>query len=313
MIVEIKVDYMEINKIIDYYNDNYSCKVFYGKLVHDDKEFYLMYIYNYQIEYENFSQTFLKYLPFYVRNQDQITALDETRDLETQLLNRSKSIWKDSKLIPNRQTKMNGLYGELFLDYYLRIVKKHKAFITYASKRAFASFQESKGIDNVIYYIDNNKINICFCEAKFVEGASNASNSLIHDIEGDQNNIGHVSAEYLNSYFQFIVEKGANVDAADKAIIQPFINELNAKLDNGNDFISVLINKDICVNFIFFAIFNSKKRKPGGLYDYYNLIHQKCEEHIKNIGFSNFKIEIVFIPTENKPIDIKKEIDKAYE
>lgn len=305
---------MEINKIIDYYNDNYSCKVFYSKLIHNDKEFYLMYIYNYQIEFDNFSQTFLKYLPFYVRNQDQITALNEAQDLEDQLICRSKSIWNESQLIPNRETKVNGIYGELFLDYYLRIVKKHKTFITYANKRAFESSQESKGIDNVIYYIDNkSQINICFCEAKFVEGAANAKNSLICDIEGDQTHIGHVSKKYLNSYFQFIVEKGVNIDDADKVIMQSFINELNEKLDNGNDFISVLINKDICVNFLFFAIFNSKKRTPGELNDYYNKIYEKCEEHVKCIGFNNFKIEIVFIPTENKTIDIKEEIDKVYE
>ena len=165
-----------------------------------------------------------------------------------------------------------------------------------------------------MYYIDNNGIiNICFCEAKFIGGASRVKNELIHDIEGDSSQPGHVTKEYLNNYLCFIVEKGANVEENDKSIFEPFIDRLNKELDTGNDFISIIIKENICVNFVFFAIFDSKKRNPEKIESSYHEIFDKCKEHITAIGFSNYKIEIVFIPTENKPIDIKKEIDKEYE
>ena len=121
---------MDITKIIEYYNKNYSYKVFNTKLSHNSYSYYIMYIYTYESEFKNFSKTFLSYLPFYVRNHDQITTIDEKEDLDTQLCNRSKSIWKSSEIIPKRDTKINGMYGELFWDYYMRIIKEKKPFIT---------------------------------------------------------------------------------------------------------------------------------------------------------------------------------------
>ena len=61
------------------------------------------------------------------------------------------------------------------------------------------------------------------------------------------------------------------------------------------------------------AIFDSKKRTADLLEDYYKQIYDTCLSEIEKMDINNYKIEIVFIPTNNKPIDIKKEIEKFYE
>lgn len=301
------------NDIINHYKTNYSHRIFHQRLTHEDGIYYIMYIYDYDTEFDNYSNTFLKYFPFYVRNEDQLSTLDERVDIDTQLAQRSRSIWKTSKIVPRRAIASNGVYGELFLDYYLRIIQDKKAFITYANKRSFSSNYETTGIDNVAYYIENDEINLCICEAKFVSGASDAKNNLISDINGDEEKPGHISKIYLDDYFQFIAEKTPNVSNEDKQKIQHFLNELNIELDNGNNFVDLLIKKNIHMNFVFFAIFKSKKRQPNLLLNYYEEIYNECEKSIKDIGFTNYNIEIVFIPTNNKSIDIKKRINKEYE
>ena len=305
---------MEIGKIIDHYINNYSSKIFMTKLSIEDKSAYLMYIYEYEKELENFSETFLAYFPFYVRASDYFIALDENFDLDEQLRTRSKAIRKKSTVVPTRKPEISGIYGELFLDFYLRIINAKKLILTYANKRSFNTDNETTGPDNVVYYIDeDNKINVCMCEAKFVGGASNAKKDLLEDVSGTPTKMGHVTTEYLNDYFQFIVEKGFNVDSSDLMIFQTFLSDLNLELDNGNNFVQILINHNICVNFIFFAIFDSKKRTPEKLLENYDEIYNRCELNVKDIGIKNYKIEIVFVPTENKTMTIKDEIEKAYE
>lgn len=36
-------------------------------------------------------------------------------------------------------------------------------------------------------------------------------------------------------------------------------------------------------------------------------------KNVKIIGFNNYKIEIVFVPTENQTMDIKRAMEKSYE
>lgn len=113
--------------------------------------------------------------------------------------------------------------------------------------------------------------------------------------------------------FQFIVEKGNAIQEPDKTIFKSFFTDLNAQLDGGNNFVSVLIAHNICVNFIFFAIFDSKQRLPEKLEQHYNDIHSQCEQSIKSIGFTNYRVEIVFVPTESSTMDIKRAMEKSYE
>lgn len=223
---------MEVNQLVAHYKANYERKVFMTRLSHAMQNAYLMYIYDYPSELKNFADTFLAYLPFYIRNSDYFETVDENEDIDTQLITRSKNMRKNSKIIPHRQIASDGIYGELFLDFYLRIVNGRKAVITYANKRSFDSNYESTGPDNIVYFLDENKkINICFCEAKFVAGAANAKNNLIEDIVGKPNTHGkadgkpaHISAAYLNDYFQFIVEKGNAIQEPDKTIFKSFFH-----------------------------------------------------------------------------------------
>lgn len=305
---------MDYIKLITHYEKNYSSKIFMTKLMSNVQDFYIMYVYKYDEELENFSDTFLKYLPFYVRNEDYFTYLNEADDLDKLLIDRSKTLRKNSKIIPHRTIATDGIYGELFLDFYLRIVNKRNAILTYANKRSFDSNYETTGPDNIVYFIDShNKINLCICEAKFVVGASNAKKCLIEDIVGNQSKKGHISKEYLNDYFQFIVEKGVNISVKDREIFKPFLADLNNQLDVGNNFINVIVEHNICVNFMFFAIFDSTKKEPHKLIDYYNEIYEICKTKIYDLGIINYKIEIVFIPTDNDTMIIKQEMEKAYE
>lgn len=308
---------MDVSKLIEHYHNKYQRKIFDVKLEHKSQNAYIMYIYNYPFELENFSDTFLKYLPFYVRNSDYFEVIDDNEDIDAQLATRSKQMRRKSSIIPQRKISSDGIYGELFLDFYLRIVKARSAVITYANKRSFNSNNETTGIDNVVYYLDKSKnINICICEAKFVGGAANTKDDLLNDILGETSNSSkpaHISSEYLNDYFQFIVEKGNNIQEPDKTIFKSFFTDLNKQIDNGNNFVSVLISNNICVNFVFFAVFDSTKREPEKLETHYTEIYTACEQQIQKIGLSNYKIEIVFIPTENSTMTIKKTMEKQYE
>lgn len=303
---------MNYNSIILHYKNNFNSKVFLTRLQHEKKDFYIMYVYEYDKELENFKETFLNYLPFYVRNRDYLETLEE-ENLAEQLIERSKNIRKNSKIIPQRKIENDGIYGELFLDYYLRIIKNMKPIITYSSRRSYKSKRESLGIDNVVYFIDNSNIHFCLCEAKFIAGASNAKEKLIEDIKGKKQSVGHVTKEYINDYMYFVVEKGINIEKDDRDIFQQFINEANRRLDKNDNFLDLMIEKNFCIHFIFFAIFDSQKRNPCLIADYYDEIYNACKENVLRLGVSNYKIEIVFIPTENTTMTIKKEIEKAYE
>lgn len=59
---------MEVNQLVAHYKANYEHKVFMTRLSHAMQNAYLMYIYDYPSELKNFADTFLAYLPFYIRN-----------------------------------------------------------------------------------------------------------------------------------------------------------------------------------------------------------------------------------------------------
>ena len=247
-------------------------------------------------------------------NEDYFASLDESDDLDSLLVSRSKILRHNSRIIPKRTISTDGIYGELFLDFYLRIVKERKAILTYANKRSFNSNYETTGPDNLVYYIDSNGIiNLCICEAKFVSGATNAKKCLIEDIIGDGKKEGHITKQYLNDYFQFVVEKGANIAENDKHSFEKFLSDLNKECDAGNDFLSIIKSNNVCVNFIFFAIFDSMKKKPDELNVHYNEIYESLEKNIVKLGIKYYKIEIVFVPTTNSTMTIKEEMEKAYE
>lgn len=305
---------MNNETLIEYYKTNHENKIFHTKLFSANSSAHIMYIYEFEKELEYFSSTFLCYLPYYVRSSDQLSTISND-NIENELVDRSKKI-RVSKIVPQRKTEVDGLYGELFLDFYLRIVCNRKCLITYGMKKAFsvATNEESRGPDSVVYYLDKGQINVCFCEAKFVSGAATAKNKLIDDINGTHDEkSSHLSKEFLNDYIAFMLSQNLYIDEPDKVVFSSFINELNCKLDTTNDFIGSLIDLNVCCNFIFFAIFDSTKKKPDKLIDHYKEICNEAETKIKGLGITNYRIEVVFVPTDSKPLRIKEEIQKNYE
>ena len=83
---------------------------------------------------------------------------------------------------------------------------------------------------------------------------------MIEDINGTQSIEGrngkpsHISKDFLNNYIGFMVSQSFDVMESEKSLFSNFINDLNCKIDVSNDFVSSLINFDVCCNFIFFAI-----------------------------------------------------------
>ena len=216
--------------------------------------------------------------------------------------------------------KVNGIFGEVFLDFYERIIKKDKLASTYASRRDFRDNTENKSFDNVLFKINDGEIEFVFAESKFVTDKGSAQRSLIEDIKGKPASNGkkavqgHLTIEFMNDYITFVVDKNAFFSDNDKRLLKPFFKELNDVLVNKNeDFISFLIEKDVKINCVFLAVFKNSSVKPEDYISTYDAIEAETKQHLDAIGFKNYSVEIVFIPTFSESMEIKGAIDKYYE
>ena len=117
----------------------------------------------------------------------------------------------------------------------------------------------------------------------------------------------------MNDYVTFVIEKNALFSDEDKTLLKPFLQELNRVLLNNGDFISFVIEKNIRVDCVFFAIFKHESVKPSDYIDAYDAIEAEAKSHLDAIGFKNYNIEVVFIPTKARSMEIKGEINKYYE
>ena len=93
--------------------------------------FYIMYNYDYKEELENFKNEFLYYLPFYILNDDHLITINESNGIDNELKIRSLAIKKKNPITPKRLVENDGIYGELFLDFYLRIVRTRYCIILF--------------------------------------------------------------------------------------------------------------------------------------------------------------------------------------
>ena len=302
----------------EYYSDEHTNKIFCTKLCVQGKSFDILYDYDKKDEIEKYVSSFSEYLPYYVYNADTLECIDPTCSIAEKLRAISRRCW-NGPTVPDRDAKVNGIFGEVFLDFYERIVKNERLASTYASRRDFNSRGENKGYDNVLFVVKGDTVELVFAEAKFVASKSSATSELVTDIKGVPNNgggtekAGHLTREYMNQYITFIVEKNTFFSEDDKKVLKPFFHELNNVLINENgDFISFLIDRDIRVNCVFFAIFHNKNTDPAIFLDAYDMIEVEAQEHLEAIGFTNYGIEIVFIPTEAKSMEIKGAIDEYY-
>jgi len=300
---------MNIQPLIDYYETKIKPRVFFQELLCENNNCYILFTYNYENELENFKKTFMSYLPFYIKNQDKLDTLDYKKELGEQLEKRTRNIENGDSIVPKRIPEVNGLFGELFLDFYLRIVRKRKLIITYASKRPFNSNYETSGPDNLVYgFDDKHKLHVYFCEAKFVGGKNNAKRELLNDINGSTKEEAHICKEYLNKYIQFVVNKKDDIDVDDKEYFNGFLDKANDDLQSNIDFVSILNQEGICVDFVFFAIFDSVDKKSISFKNEYEKIYLAGDAQVKKMNLNNTSIEVVFIPVDNKPLTIKKEM-----
>lgn len=311
---------MESNlaRLEQYYSSEHKGKIFCTSMCVQGKAFDILYSYDKKDEIGKFVSNFAEYLPYYVYNADTLEFIDTTGDFSLKLSELSRRCWA-GPTIPSREARVNGIFGEVFLDFYERIVKKAKLASTYASRRDFKNKGENKGYDNVLFIIKNNSVEFVFAESKFVATKSNATSELINDIKGTpafgdkEERIGHLTSDFMNQYITFIVEKSAFFSDEDKRVLRPFINDLNNVLINEKgDFISFLINHNIRVNCVFFAIFQDKHFEPEAFIHEYDRIETEAKEHLEIIGFTNYGIEIVFIPTNSRSMEIKGAINGYY-
>jgi hypothetical protein len=304
---------MNVDMLVDYYNAHYNGKIFHTKLSIKDKNYAVMYTHNQIDEIKNFVEKFSKYFPFYVWNEDQLEVLSED-DIDSELNRASHICWDNNSLVPRRATKVNGIYGEVFLDFYERIIKRHKLVCTFAGKRSFKSNYEATGFDNVFYIIGDTGIEFVFSEAKFVTNSSTAKSDLIKDISGkDASSYGHLSKDFLNDYISFVVQKASYFSATERAQLKSLFSELNKVLVSGKkDFVQYLIDTNTKVNCVFFAIFQSTRTTPEQLADTYDSINREAKQKLDSMGIGTYSIEIVFVPIHNKSMEIKGAIDEHY-
>lgn len=315
-----------INEIKDYYYKEHKNKVFLRKSCIKNYPFYIMYDYDKKNEIDKFVSNFTEYLPYYAYTEDMLECIDKSTNLSKKLLSISKKCWKGPN-IPSRKTGVNGIFGEVFLDFFERIVNNATLATTYTSRRDFRNNNENTGFD-IVYFLINNKkhkIEFLFSEAKFVNDKNKAKNSLVDDINGtivknkenpelDHKIEGHLSKKFMNDYITFIVEKNSYFSDTDKQLLKPFIKKLNDVLINKDgNFISFLIENNVKINCVFFAIFSNESSVPEDYIKSYNEIYSNAQQQLKKIGFNNFKIEIVFIPTKSKSMEIKGAINNFYE
>ena len=85
------------------------------------------------------------------------------------LLQKAKYIKFQSGSIPNRGTKIDGIYGEVYNDFYIRNIIDKDRLVSYISRRSYERPKgENEGIDLVGCGLKNNKLEITFSEAKFM-------------------------------------------------------------------------------------------------------------------------------------------------
>lgn len=307
-----------LEKLKEYYSVKQMGKIFCTRLCVEGKTFCILYNYDKNDEIEKFISSFSEYLPYYVYNADILENIEISEDLSEKLRKISKKCWHGPN-VPSRNKKVNGIFGEVFLDFYERIVNKARLASTYASRRDFNSKSENKGYDNVLFAVNDGAIEVIFAESKFVATKYSASNELVKDIKGEttenggQDRAGHLTKEYMNDYITFIVEKSSFFSDEDKRILKPFFRELNNVLINEDgNFVSFLIEKGIRVNCVFFAIFQNLNTDPAAFLNEYEKIEAEAKNHLEAMGFKNYKIEIVFIPTVAQSLEIKGAIDGYY-
>lgn len=308
-----KESVLEIEELRTYYANHIKSKVFFQRVGDTSATYYILYLHESANEIDKFVDTFIEYFPFYVENEDLLGPLVMDVDFVDNLKQHSKRIWK-KPIVPDRPIERNGVFGELYLDFYERVVNNTCLITTYASRRSYKSDAENKGFDHIGFVLgDNGEMELVLGEAKYVVNASSAKDSLLEDITGVETTAGHLSTEYLDDFMDFILGVRTPVSEREKYLIKRQFDRINAALYSGTKFTEYLINSSMKVHVVFFAIFKDSRRRPSDYRNHYDEIYNTAVCALNGMGISNYEIEIVFIPTDSTSMTIKRAIADYYE
>ena len=304
----------DIFKILkEYYHENCAPLIFVGEKKLSANTVCKMYFADVleEKELDNYKKVFQEYLALYVKSYDKLKYYSINDELTEEqvsnaLVSYSKSIWKNSSLIITDKPLTLGIYGELFNDFYINIVKDEHILITYASKRGYEE-QNVRGVDIIGCTLEDNNLTLIFSESKFVSSVYSASGELVHDIIGDDDYLGHVTKDYINRYMIFVVNKTHSIfsDRKDGKKILEILEQLNSKISNNEEVIDVINQLNIKIRFTFFAIYSDNKYTPDEREKYFMDVINKFNQAIEETGIVNYDIEIVFIPTKNRSVALK--------
>ena len=292
-------------ELLNYYTENYKKLLFYKEIQLSNRNYCKLYTYDYNNEIVYFTKTFNMYLPFYA---DSYGMLKYYKVEEEFLIEKSKILWKND--IKRKDVNTSGVFGELLLDFYTRIVCSKKILACYASKGIYRDKLEFKGIDCIGCSLNNDKLEIVLSEAKFVSTLSAAKSDLISDINGEH---GHLNSEIINSYCGFAMKKSDSMERTYSEGIIECLNKINLIIAQKNEqFIDIMNDLDYSFKFVYFAIFQSNYRKPDEIEKYYKDIIDTFDKTIGLTTIKNYSIEIVFIPTTNDSVLLKNNMVKLY-
>ena len=300
-----------IEKLKEYYKKVCSPLIFVNETHLTDNKSAKVFLYNFSTEEElyNFKKVFQEYLPFYVLNLDLIEGYTVDDTISEQLVKDAKFIYEND-ITPTRKTGVNGIFGELYNDYYIKNVLNDEILLQYLSRKDFNSpDSESKGIDVVACNAKNGKLEIIVSEAKFVGNLSTAKNNLKDDISGPT---GHLNKGYINKYMNFVMYRQEGLDKRRSKEIQKLVTEFNAKKWSEKlDFIDCINELDCSCRFIYFAVFKQCQKRDIKDFESEILeIVQEFNQNIASTGINNYSIEVVFIPTFNESMTLKRKMEE---
>ena len=309
-----------ILKLRNYYSNNCKSLVFVGEKVLGDNNKCKMYFLdvNSQTELNNYRKVFQEYLIFYVRNRDHLSSIKSIIEANTDellsqtLLLEGKKIHENKGLYPQIEIQQSGIYGELFNDFYLNIVKQEEVISTYSMRSSFG-IPNIKGVDIVSVKLEEDNICLIFSESKFVTSISSATTNLCNDISGTDGQLGHLTKEYINSYTSFLMNKSHSIyfNKEKSKLIMLKLNDLNDLIMNGDKQpINAINDLNIKIRFDFFAIYHDTIYNIEDRKKYFEQIVERFNMNILATGIENYDIEVIFIPTKNESMIIKRGIEE---
>lgn len=308
-------DFETLNELKQYFSENCKNLVFSNEMTLDNDVRAKMYYVKVDeiIEKNNYKKIFQEYLILYARSYEKLRYFKQrSEDLSVDLIEYGKKTWNSGGLIVNTNIESAGIFGELFNDFYLNIVKNENILLTYSSRRG-ASEKNVKGVDVVGCTCEDRKLTLIYSESKFVGSASAAQRELRNDINGTDREEAHINAEYINKFTIFLLDKNHslyNDSDENTEIIINTIDSMNDKIYNGQEPIEVFNELGVKIRFVFFAIYTDNMFTPKQREAYYKNILLDFYNQISKTGISNYDIEIVFIPIISKSKEIKEHMCK---